>query len=141
MIARRTAPAVAAVLAVFALTACEKPAPQITVYSSGRVINVDAERYCFDECLDHYTGDTKSIRVRGDTDISIDVPKRVAKKGWVLQLGDQVVFREPHHESHYRLRIPTVGEKQPITATVVEAGAGTTSQPTGVWKMQLIIQD
>lgn len=137
MTVRRLAPALA-VLALVGVTACEKPAPQVTIASSGRVINVDASRYCFDECRDHDAA-PKSIRIRGNTTVSIDVPKRVAEKGWVVQLGDQSLFQKPRKESHFSLSIPTIAQDQPVEVTILEAGGG--AQPTGVWKMQFLVQE
>jgi hypothetical protein len=121
------------------VAACEKPAPQVTVASSGRVINVDASHYCRGKVCRDFAAAAKSIRVRGDTTVSFDVPKRVAQKGWMLRLGTQDVFAEPRHDSHYRLSIPTVGGKQPLPVTIGETGTGT--DPSGVWQMQFLIQE
>ena len=137
MTVRRLAVAVAG-FALLGVTACEKPAPQVTIASSGRVINVDASLYCFDECRQHRAA-AKSIRVRGNTTVSIDVPKRVAKKGWVLKLGEQTLFQEPHKESHYTLSIPTIAQKQPLPVTIAEVGPN--GQPTGEWKMEFLVQE
>lgn len=134
----RRFPLAVAVLALVLVTACEKPAPRITVASSGRVINVEASRYCFKECRDHNAA-AKSIRVRTNTTVTFDVPKRVADKGWIIQLGGQSLFQEPRKESHYTLSIPTTAD-QPVPVTILEAGSPTSGQPTGEWKMQLQIK-
>jgi hypothetical protein len=136
----RRLPLALALLALVAVTGCEKPAPQITVASSGRVINVDASRYCFDACRDH-TAAAKSIRVRGNTTVSFDVPKRVARKGWILVFQDQPQFTEPRKESHYSLSIPSIAQSQPLDVSIVEAGKGQTAAPTGVWKMQFLVRE
>ena len=136
----RRIPVAVAALALLGATACEKPAPQVTIASSGRVINVDARRYCFepDDCRDH-TVKSKSIRVRGDTTISIDVPKRVAEKGWIVQLGDDPLFAEPRKESHYTLSIPRIAQAQQVEVTISEAGGG--SPPSGIWQLQFLFQE
>jgi hypothetical protein len=136
----RRLPLAVALLALVAVTACEKPAPQVTVASSGRVINVDASRYCFDKCRD-LTARPKNIRVRGNTVVSFDVPKRVARKGWVLLFANQPQFPEPRKESHFSLSIPSVAQSQPLDVSIVEAGGGASGAPTGVWKMQFLVRE
>ena len=137
---RRFAPFVAAV-ALVAVTACEKPAPQITVASSGRVVNVDASRYCFAQCRDHATA-TTSIRVRGNTTVSIDVPKQVAEKGWILVLGKDPVSTQPLKTSHYALGLGLVKDDQaePLPVTIFEFGDGASAQPTGAWKISFLVR-
>lgn len=130
-----------ALLAMTAVTACEKPAPKITVSSSGRVVNVDATRYCRNECRNYNTRDTKTIRVRSNTEVGFDVPKRVAEKGWVLQVGDKTQFAEVRHDSHFRLSTGPIAQKQPVEVTIVEAGNGVGGKPSGVWRLQFNLQE
>ncbi|MEO6712584.1 MAG: DUF2771 family protein [Mycobacteriales bacterium] len=139
MIVRRYVPAAAAVLAMVSVTACEKPAPHITVFSSGRVINVDAGRYCFDECTEH-APPTKSIRVRRNSVIGIDVPKRVAEKSWILQVGEEVLFTAPRKESHYALNVPNLPAGA-LPVTIVEVGDGLQGKPTGAWQFEFRVVD
>lgn len=134
----RRLPLAVAAIAMLALTACEKPAPQITVASSGRVYNVDAFNYCFDgKCRDR-GGVERKVRVRGNTTVSFDVPRRVADKGYVIQIGEQSLFQAPRKESHYALSFPAARE-QTLPVTIVETGNGNT--PTGVWKLQFDVKD
>jgi hypothetical protein len=135
----RLFPLAVAALALVSVTACEKPAPQITVASSGRVINVDASRYCFKTCRDHKPAD-KSISVKGNTTVAFDVPKRVAKKGWIIQLGQQPLFVEPLKESHFTLTLPTIGQDQQVPVTITQAAPGAGGEPTGMWKMQFLVR-
>ncbi|MEP7054088.1 MAG: DUF2771 family protein [Actinomycetota bacterium] len=139
MIVRRL-PLALAVLALVTTTACEKPAPQITIASSGRVINVDASQYCFGTCLVHAVA-TKSIRVRGNTTVSFDVPKRVARKGWILVFAGQPQFAQPRNESHYTLSIPSIAQSQPLDVSIIETGTGDPAKPTGEWKMQFLVRE
>lgn len=136
MTARRLPLAVAA-LALLGATACEKPAPQITVSSGGRVINVDASRYCFKACRDHTPG-AKSIRVRTNTTVAFDVPKSVAHRGWIVALGQNPLFPAPRHESHYTFTMPNY-EDQPVPVTIIETGNGAGQRPTGGWQLQIDI--
>jgi hypothetical protein len=134
----RRGPVAVAVLALLAVTACEKPAPKVTVTSNGRVINVDAERYCRgDKCTDHAAA-TKAIKIRRNSLISFDVPKRVAEHGWNITLGEQRLFEDPRTESHYVLSIPDVPGDAAVPVTVTQ-GKGT--QPEGVWKLQLLLRE
>lgn len=126
-----------AALALLGVSACEKPAPQITISSGGKVINVDASRYCFDECRDH-SAKLKTIRVKSNSTVTFDVPRRVAHAGWLVQLRDQAIFPEPRKDSHYTLSIPAAAAVS-LPVTVVEAGAD--GAPTGVWKLQFDIKD
>ena len=137
MTARRL-PLAVAVIAMLPLTACEKPAPQITVESSGRVVNVDAFSYCFDGKCRERGGAERKIRVKGNTTVSFDVPKRVAAKGYVIRIREQSLFQAPRKESHYALNFPAAGE-QTLPVTILEAGNGNT--PTGVWKLQFDVKD
>jgi hypothetical protein len=123
---------------MLALSACEKPAPKVTIATGGRVINVDATRYCHDECVDHKTA-AKTIRVRSDSFISFDVPKEVAEKGWNIQIGGQNMFRAPRNKSHYLLAIPTIGGDSDVPVVVTQNGEG--GQPGGVWQLQLDIRE
>jgi len=126
-----------AALALLGVSACEKPAPQVTVSSGGKVINVDASRYCFDECRDH-TAALKSIKVRGNSTVTFDVPKRVAHAGWVVQVQGEPIFREPRKDSHYTLSIPNAGE---ITLPVTILQVGDSEAPDGVWQLQFDVKD
>ena len=149
----RRLPFVLAALALLSVTACEKPAPQVTVVTGGRVINVDASRYCHDQCRDYPDAELKEIKVRGDSQVSIDVPKRVAERGWTLLIGDRPQFARPLKESHYSLSIPIIPQeagqdgqpsKQPEEAalpiTIIEAGPGDAAPPTGEWKLQFLLR-
>ena len=123
---------------MIAVTACEKPAPKVTVTSNGRVINVDAAHYCRGTTCTDDADSTKAITIRSDSLISFDVPKRVAEHGWQLSLGDQRLFEKPRTKSHYTMSIPVA----PGTATVpVTVTQGSGAQPEGVWTLQLLLRD
>jgi len=132
---RRTA-LVVAPLAVLAATACEKPAPQVTFATGGRVVNLDASRYCHkaDKCRDH-TVDPAEIRVQIGQTVSVNVPSKVANAGWNIRQGDQLLFKEPREELHYTLDL------ERVRSADVEIIQGAGAQPTGVWKITFDLED
>lgn len=135
MSVRRTA-VVVAPLAVLALTACEKPAPQVTVATGGRVVNLDASRYCHkaDKCRDH-TVETAEIRVQIGQSVSVNVPSKVAHAGWNIRQADRLLFEEPRKELHYTLDL------ERVRSTDIEIIQGRGDQPTGIWKIRFDLED
>src|SRR5688500_14183626 len=115
---------------MLALTACEKPAPQVTVHSGGTVINIDAVRYCHeaDKCRDH-SAETPTLRVRDGESISFNVPTHVAEEGWYLRQGD--ASTPVQKKLHYWLDVDRLAGDQ--TFEIVEGAPG--EQPRGVWKL------
>jgi hypothetical protein len=128
---RRTA-AVVAPLALLALTACEKPAPQVTVHAGGTVVNLDAIRYCHepDNCKEH-GGATAKLEVSGGDQISVNVPTHVAEEGWYIQQGERRI--EVRKKLHYSLDARAVEFDKPLQIIQGEPGA----QPEGLWELTL----
>ncbi len=134
----RYGPLAAAALVLIALTACEKPAPKVTVTSNGRVVNLDAARYCRgDKCVDHEAS-PKTITIRSDSVVSFDVPKRIAEHGWQIDVGGDKLFETPRTKSHYTLSIPALRGSGTLPVTVTQ---GEGAQPEGVWRLQLLLRD
>jgi hypothetical protein len=129
---RRTA-AVVAPLALIALTACEKPAPQVTVHAGGTVVNLDAVRYCHDECKDH-EAKVKTLDVSSGDVVSFNVPTHVAEQGWYLRREGQQSAERPRKKLHYSLPIDAPLEG-PVTIEIVQGRQG--AEPEGIWKLTL----
>jgi len=134
---RRTA-LVVAPLAVLALTACEKPAPQVTVaIGGGRVVNIDASRYCFksDDCKDHEAGQA-TLPVRADDQISINVPAHVAHEGWYIRVNGQPLegYGEPRKKLHASLPLRADLPRE-VELEIVQGSSG--GAPQGIWKLTL----
>ena len=110
MNARRPLARVAAVGALLALSACEKPAPIVTVVNEGRSVYAEANSWCFegqsgDECAQRSEEPT-TLQVRGGT-LGIDVDKELADGGWLFSIVDDERPEEPlftsevQEENHY----------------------------------------
>lgn len=89
---RRRAVPVAAGIAAAAtlLTACQKPAPKVTVLGGGKVVNLSASSYCFDakHCRAPGLRDLPVLSVAADDKVLIDVPRQVAGRGWQVRALD-----------------------------------------------------
>ena len=112
MNARRPLACVAAVGALLALSACEKPAPIVTIVSGDQSVYAEASTWCFegqtgDECAERET-EVTSIPVRAGETVGIDVDKELADGGWYLELtapggeGEQVRDHEHDHQDEHR---------------------------------------
>ena len=110
MNARRPLACVAAVGALLALSACEKPAPIVTVVNEGRTVYAEASTWCFegqsgDECAER-SEEPKAVQVQGGT-LGIDVDKELADGGWLFSIVDEARPDEPlftsevQEENHY----------------------------------------
>lgn len=86
----RTRRAAAAVLGAAAistlLTACQKPAPEVTVLGGGKVVTITPSDYCFDSTHCRTAKlDLPTLTVGADDKVMIDVPREVAHRGWQVQ--------------------------------------------------------
>jgi hypothetical protein len=91
---RRLLAAGSATFALAALTACEKPAPIVTLVSAGESVYSEAAAFCFDEertleegCPERAT-DVVELSTRPGEVVGVDVAKEVADRGWELTLID-----------------------------------------------------
>lgn len=136
MTIRRTAVAVAVPLVLLTVTACEKPAPQVTVAAGGKVVNVDASKYCFetDNCKEHSAAKA-TLPVRGDDQISINVPAHVAHEGWYIRFNGQPIrgYEQPRKTLHATL-VPG-GLNEAVDVEIVQGTEG--GEPQGIWKLTL----
>ncbi len=110
MNARRPLARVTAVGALLALSACEKPAPIVTVVNEGRSTYAEANRWCFegqsgDECAERADGPT-TLRVEQGA-LGVDVDKELADGAWIITLTDEARPEEPlftsevQEDNHY----------------------------------------
>ena len=147
---RRLSAAVSAGSLLFALTACERPAPLVTLVSSGNTVHSEAAIYCFEgqsvqqaNCAGR-ADEVKELRVRAGQPIGIDVDKELADGGWQLQLVDAaqpdrpLLTSEPQQENHYYAfdlpELPSGTTLQLTVQALDEAG-----QPgKGSWQFELV---
>ena len=143
---RRLLAAASATGALLALTACEKPAPIVTVVNEGRSVYSEANVWCFegqsgDECAERAEGATELEVQRGT--FGIDVAEEVAEGAWVATLtpeGEperQLLPPEVHRDTHYfSFDFPGISRGTSLLLTVRaldEDGEGS----RGLWQFRL----
>ena len=146
MNARRPLACVAAVGALLALSACEKPAPIVTVVSGGTSVYTEASTWCFEDqtppdCAERATGTTK-LPVRAGETVGVDVDKELADGGWYLELsapggeGEQQPQRSEPQEGHYfSFTAPSLAAGSTLDLTVRAVGEG--EEPRGEFRFEL----
>jgi hypothetical protein len=147
MNARRPLACATAVGALLTLSACEKPAPIVTVVSGGKSVYAEATTWCFegqtgDECAERASGRT-SLPVRAGETIGVDVDKELAEGGWYLELsapgGDeqqqQPQRSEPQTGHYFSFTAPSLAEGSSLQLDVRAVGEG--EEPRGEWQFRL----
>jgi hypothetical protein len=83
---RLLAVAVGALAVAGLLTACQKPAPEVSVLGGGTVIRITPSTYCFDtsHCRKQVL-DLPTVTLGADAKALIDVPHTVKSNGWQVQ--------------------------------------------------------
>lgn len=104
------------------LTACERPAPRVTVLSGSTTTVVRPQSFCFDGDPNHCRTASKTvttITAKAGASLLIDVPREVAKKDWAAtsasqqsdgtlkELSGNGLASGPQHDRHStRLQVP-----------------------------------
>jgi hypothetical protein len=105
--------ALAVVVAACLLSACDKPAPKITVLGGGKVVTINPSTYCFDttHCRAASKLDIPALTVAADAKVLIDVPRSIAKHGWqakALSLdGKTVLGSSGTISDHHSYKVPS----------------------------------
>jgi hypothetical protein len=113
MPARRTvATSFACLLAVGALSACERESPWVTLYSSGDTVKNRAAVYCFEDqsleagdCREE-PGEPVRLPVSRDAQIAVDVDASLLDRGFTAVVGDQRVA-DVQFEHYMTFSLPT----------------------------------
>ena len=146
-------PAASAVLCLTALTACEKPAPIVTVVNEGRSVYAEAATWCFegqtgDECAKRGSG-TNRLEVLAGT-LGVDVDEELADSRWIVTLVDaaqpeqQLVTSGVREDSHYySFELPELPPQTRLVLTVRALAEGTVAPGTepearGSWQFELV---
>lgn len=147
MTARRPLACVAAVGALLVLSACEKPAPIVTVVSAGESVYAEASTWCFegqtgDECAERETGVT-SLPVRAGETVGVDVDKELAEGGWYIELSapggesqQQPQRSEPQTGHYFSFTAPSLAPGSALRLDVRAVGEG--EQPRGEFRFELV---
>ena len=148
MIARRRLLAAAsATFAVTVLTACEKPAPIVTVVSGGNSVYSEAAAYCFDDATladgqcSVRSDEVKTLEVRQGERIGIDVDKELVERGWQLEIVDPADPERTQGSStitdhYFPFTAPGIAPDGRLMLTVRTVNAQ--NAPTGEWRFQLV---
>ena len=151
MNARRPLACVAGVGALLALSACEKPAPIVTVVSGGSSVYTEASVFCFDEeqtldsgeCAQRETEVTE-LAVRPGERVGIDVDGELADRGW------QLVIADPQDPQRTQASGTITDHYFPFTAPGIAPGGqllltvrtvDEQDSPTGEWQFALVSEE
>ena len=149
---RRLLPAASALLCLAALTACEKPAPIVTVVNEGRSVYAEAATWCFegqsgDECATRGTGINR-LEVLAGT-LGVDVDKELADSSWIVTVVDVERPDEPvvnsgvRKDSHYySFELPELPPQTRLVLTVRaladgDVTEGSEPEARGTWQFEL----
>ena len=150
---RRLLPAASALLSLVALTACERPAPIVTVVNEGRSTYAEAATWCFegqtgDQCATRGTG-TNRLEVLAGT-LGVDVDKELADSRWIVTLVDaaqpdqQLVTSGVREDSHYySFELPELPPQTRLVLTVRALADGPLAEGAepearGSWQFELV---
>lgn len=146
---RRLLATASAAGALLALTACEKPAPIVTVVSGGESVYSEAVTFCFedqslenDDCATRAEGPTR-LDVRGGETVGVDVDRELADSGWFIELSDpagqgeqqQPQRSEPQTGHYFSFTAPNLPAGASLRLTVRSLGEG--GEPNGEWAFDL----
>ena len=138
-----------ALVSVFALSACEKPAPGVTVFSgmtsahrAALCWSFDGEPLSAETCAQNVVtealegADVARIPVISGQVIGISVDPVVADAGWYPVIGSQRLTQKPITSTYYRFTYPDLQEvpADGVSLQVVAGAEGT----LGLWVFQLI---
>jgi hypothetical protein len=161
---RRAAATVGALsLGLVAVTACDKPTPTATVtvgtrsvtaeafndkcYANGKKLPAAVFRGCLEAAPKHH------ITVRLGDRVRVGVDPKLAKKGWLLANGDQLLTPDSLKDrTYWTLDSSTLFTQQDsqtgtstqlkeVTLNIVESPDTTGEQTFGFWKIKLVRGD
>jgi len=147
---RRLVAATSVAIALGALTACEKPAPIVTVVNGGNSVYAEANTYCFDgqsaaeaNCATRQDGSTV-LEVLGGQTVGVDVDKALLDGGWLIELSDpdaageqaQPQQSEVQNEHYFTFTAPNLPMGGSLLLTV--RSLNEEQNATGAWLFTLV---
>lgn len=148
---RRLLAAAPALVCLAVLTACEKPAPIVTVVNEGRSVYAEAGVWCFegqtgDECATR-NEDVPVLEVLPGT-LGIDVDKELADSRWIVTITDpanpqqqQVSSGVQEDKHYYKFDLPDLGPDARLLLTVralaEDTAEGGEPEARGSWQFEL----
>ena len=157
MHARRTLSALAAGSALLGLSACEAPAPIVTLYSGDTSLYDEAFVYCFDDqdpekeagadgaCRFDAEREAQVLQVTPGDTVLVDVDKDLADAAWFVSLtpegGEAVRVSDVEVESHTARVLPDFSQGVRQTLEVRKLASEEEGAPvTGLWRYTLVPQ-
>ncbi len=151
MTARRPLACVAAVGALLAVSACEKPAPIVTVVSGSKSVYTEASTWCFEgqqppDCAERES-EVQEVPVRGGDTVGVDVDKELVDRGWYIELSEpegraaegqeqsQPQRSEPQDGHYFTFTAPNLPAGSELLLTVRALGEG--EEPSGEFTFRL----
>ena len=128
------------------LTACEKPAPGVTVFSGPRSVTTAAQCWAFTsdqlspgecaaEILNGETTDgVEQLPVSAGNTVGISVDPVVAESGWNIVIGGQQLSQTPLTTTYFRFTLPLQVGTQTLPLQIV---SGQNTKIRGVWIVAL----
>lgn len=143
MAARPLALGAVLVAAAVGLSGCQKPLPEVTLVVGGTSVSAEAGQYCekgqsvaAGNCR-HGDLSTHVVRTHGATSIGVDVPSRVADRGWYLVVNGQRANQRPLKRTFVRLPVDASGlQTGGLDLQVYEASKDGNSF-TGAWTFRI----
>ena len=149
---RRLLATASALVSLAALTACERPAPIVTLVNEGRSVYAEAGVWCFEP------EDPESCKTRNTEEVGlevlpgalgVDVHKELADSRWIATLVDeanpeQALVDSGVQEGHYYVfDIPALPREARLILTVraLAEGADPTAEPRGTWQFTITSRD
>ena len=153
---RRLVASLGACAALVGLTACEKPTPLVTLYSSGTSLHDAALSYCFPgqdpsrepgtegSCRFDTEGRVaKVLEVRPGEEVLVDVDRELSESGWVVVLRGQQQGQQSRlaiqHEEHVTRFQPDFSQSPVITVEIQKLESpAEDARPVGIWQFQVV---
>ncbi len=156
MHARRTLAALAAGAALLGLSACEAPAPIVTLYSGDTSLYDEAFVFCFDgqdpekgpeedgACRFDAERQATLLQVTPGDEVLVDVDKDLADAAWFVSLtpegGEAVRVTDIEVESHTARVLPDFSQGVRQTLEVRKLASEDDDTVTGLWRFTLVPQ-
>lgn len=145
--------ALAAGLGLFALTACQEPAPGATVFSGSTSAHREAVCWSSDPTQAVEKGDCSLdleaqpagdvaqtlldeiaiIPTTGGDNVGISVDAAVAENGWLVSINGRSLNRNPLTEKYFRFTMPPTALRRGDAQLVISALTEDGSQVRGTW--------
>lgn len=137
----RPALAAAVLLALPMLAACERPTPQITVFSGTTSVQTEARAFCFGEaeggCTARESTRVPSLDVRPGNTVGISVDQEIGEKGWAVFVNDQQASR-PTNDLYQRFQVgPQSFAENDRLLFSIRTGGGE-EEGNGQWEVLLV---